>query len=177
MCSPLRCLWEERRPGWWCPRALCAPDKGSPALTRLSVPTAAETGLGQDHHIRELPIPLCEAHPSYKYPILTFPGKQGHSVSHISHSHAEVGAHLTRTGGKVADSGLCGSTGIAAGPCPLLVVAAAAAPTARRPGAPLLLRCIVWVEARGQDECTQATGHTVVNWQKAPLYPWPMYGA
>lgn len=118
---------------------------GKPSPHWLLVPTAVETGLGQDHHICELPVPLSEAHPSCKYPMFTFPEKQGHSVSRVSHSRAGARARLTRTGGKVADSGLCGSAGIAAGSRSLLV-SAAAAPVAGRPGAPLLLGFTVWVE-------------------------------
>lgn len=158
------------------PQGTLCSREGGPALTRRSVPTAAETGLGQDHHIRELPGPLSEARPSYKSPVFTFPGNCGHSLSHISHSRARARAHLTRTARKVAGSGLCGGTGIAAGPRSLLV-AAAAAPAAGRPGAPLLLGFVVWVEVRGRDECTQPAGDTVVNWQKAPLDPGPVHGA
>lgn len=117
---------------------LCALD-GSPALTRLSVPAASGTGLAQGRTtvcVSFLP-PLSQAHPMWAY-TPTFPGGQ---VQRVSRSVCRSCGSSHQDGGQVAGTGLSGSAGVATGPSPLLAAAAAAAaPTAGRPGAPFLLK-------------------------------------
>lgn len=113
---------------------------GSPALTRLLVATASGTGLGRGRTTTFVSfLHLLSQHPS---------NKARSSVSRCL-CRLQGAAPLTRTRGQVTDRGLGGSAGLAAGTSPSLV-AAAAAPTAGKPGVPLLWKLIIWVKAGSQ---------------------------
>lgn len=120
-------------------------------------------GMRQDHHIYKLPASPLPSPPLKQLP--TFPGDL---VQHVSHSRCGSWGSSHQDKGQVTGTGLGGTAGVATGPSPPLA-AAATAPAAGRPGAPLLWKLIVWVEAGSRGEGAQPTGCTSANQPKAPL--------